>query len=203
MQGRAAERGAVEIELARARGRLELAVRREANLRERWLRAMDDGDEAREQQAAEAHRDVLRERDDARAAVDRLEAALAAEPEQPNTDALLDAWNDLARAVRGDGGSLGDLNERLRAKFEEFRLDRMDYGTVGVLPMLHREAVDPAALYRAWKEAGEPEPTTEAIKQYWREEAAENPIWATGQHSIRPPAKALRVSTEKGPHSHL
>ena len=107
--------------------------------------------------------------------------------------------------MRGEGGAdtLGDLNERLRAKFETFRLGRMDDGAVCVLPVLHREAVDSAALYRAWKVAGEPEPTTAEVEQYWREEATEDPIRATGEHAIRPRAKALRVAlNEKGLHSH-
>jgi hypothetical protein len=35
-----------------------------------------------------------------------------------------------------------DLHDRLRAVFEEFRLDRVDTGVVGVLPILRRDFID-------------------------------------------------------------
>ena len=41
---------------------------------------------------------------------------------------------------------VAELNERLRAVFEEFRLDRVYAGIVGVLPVLRRDFIE---RYRA------------------------------------------------------
>lgn len=51
---------------------------------------------------------------------------------------MLDVYNAIAHAVRAGAseGGVAELNERLRAVFEEFRLDRVDAGVVGVLPVL-------------------------------------------------------------------
>jgi hypothetical protein len=72
-----------------------------------------------------------------------LQEALAAEPDQPATDALLDVYNDLAAAVRGrEGESLAELNDRLCGIFEEFRLDQVEPGVVGILPVLKPDVLD-------------------------------------------------------------
>lgn len=50
---------------------------------------------------------------------------MAAEPDQPPVDSMLDVYNDLVRAVRGgEGDEVRDLNDRLRGVFEEFGLDK-------------------------------------------------------------------------------
>ena len=89
-------------------------------MRERWLRATEEGDVHEERRLAEVHKSVVAERDDARTRIERLEAAIGTDPEPPPTDDILDLFNDLAAAVRMGGATLGELNERLRAEFQEF-----------------------------------------------------------------------------------
>ena len=97
-------------------------------------------------------------------------------------------------AIRGaKGRGLGELNERLREEFEEFRLDQMDDGVIGVQPMLRKREFDVGAAYAAWVEAGKPEPTPEQIGNHRRVQVAEDPIWVTGKEMIRPPAKPLTI----------
>ncbi len=185
----------LEGELDAQRRRLRQTVKREGLLRERWLAAIERGDEAGERQAAEVHREILEERDDAEAAVKRLEVEVKAEPVESDTDAMLDFWNDLRDDLHHGGKSLGDLNERLRAKFEEFRIDQMEDGVIGVQPVLKARPFDWAAAYREWIEAGKPEPTEEQIEVERRERLAEETLWVTGEETIRPPAKAFTVVT--------
>ena len=126
-------------------------------------------------------------------------------------NAALDTFNELRDALRGAGGrGLGELNERLRAEFEEFRMDSMDDGVIGVVPVLRRREIDLSwdwyATYKEWIDAGQPEPTEEEIAAYHRQEReerrrdrAEEPIWADGKEMIRPPAKPLMVQQVPGP----
>jgi hypothetical protein len=128
--------------------------------------------------------------------VERLEAELAAEPE-PATDAMLDAWGDLRDAVRVGGESLGELNERLRAEFREFRMDRMEDGVVGVLPVLRER---PVPSYAEWSEAGKPLPSEDEARRILRRDGVvADGTWVTGEERI--PAKPLSVPAGKGPHS--
>ena len=53
-------------------------------------------------------------------------------------------------------------------------------------------------MFREWQVAGSPDPTTEEIPTYERRQEAEGPIWGTGAEVIRPPTKALTVSTQMG-----
>ena len=216
--GRVRQRDGLESELCRVRERLQTAVGRDVKLRERWLKAMDEPtDELRVQQLEEAHQAVIAERDDAGSAVDRLQATLDAEPEPPSIDALLDFYNALASAIRGGDGqaSMAELNQRLRASFEEFRLDTMPDGTIGVLPFLRAQGEiveEVGSAYRAWEEAGEPEPTAAEIAEWTllsrspemvgANRSVPTPdlpgrspvlIWATGREVPRPPAQPLVV----------
>jgi hypothetical protein len=195
-RARDGRRAGIESELGRHRERLERAVRREGKLRERWLEAMDGDDPLREQELSEAHRGLIEEREDARRAVERLEAELDAEP-APAADAMLDAWSDLRDAVRNGGDSLGELNARLRTEFLEFRMDLMDDGVVGILPIL-RERPSPASDISYDEAMARPLPSYEDYVRMQREEVREDPLWVTGEERIRPHAKVLAVSTEKG-----
>jgi hypothetical protein len=60
---------------------------------------------------------------------------------------MLDTYTSIARAVRqGDADdSVAQLNDRLRAVFEEFRIDHVDTEVVGVLPVLRGDLI---ARYR-------------------------------------------------------
>jgi hypothetical protein len=134
---------------------------------------------------------------------DKTRGRLDTLDEQPH-NAALDAFNALKRAVAGgDGEGLGELNERLRAEFKEFRLDRMDDGTVGVVPVLReRPAAELIGGYAAWAEAGKPLPSEEEARRIQRgEDTLAEGIWVTGDEINRPPAKALSVD-QKPPYSH-
>lgn len=112
--------------------------------------------------------------------------------EERPANAALDAFNDLRNAIRGaEGRGLGELNERLCAEFEEFRMDRTDDDVVGVQSVLRVREFDVGAAYAAWVDAGKPEPTPEQVAEHRRERVADGPIWVTGSARMRPPAKAL------------
>jgi hypothetical protein len=90
----------------------------------------------------------------------------------------------------------------LRAKFTEFRIDEMDDGVIGVQPLLRHDPVQPGRdLYREWLESGDShrEPTREELAEFHG--TAEEPIWARGDEEIRPPLRALTVSTGERRHS--
>ena len=119
---------------------------------------------------------------------------------------MLDAFSALRDPLRG-GGDVSELNERLRAKFAEFRLDQVEDGVVSVVPVLRSSAVriDATAAWREWHEAGEPEPTAEQVEAADAEERAayaelraEDPIWV----GAPPPLRALSVPIGEGPDSH-
>jgi DNA invertase Pin-like site-specific DNA recombinase len=198
-RGTESQRAAAEAELARERAQREKGVRREALVRERWLRATEGGDEREERRLAEVHASVVAARDDASARVERLEETLGTEPEPPPTDDMLDLFNELAASVRLGGGTLGELNERLRAEFQEFRLDTMPDGSVGVQPVLRPRPFDAGAAFIWWLDAGRPLPSDEEAERIVREGHIEDARWVTGDEQIRPPVKALAVPTEMGP----
>jgi hypothetical protein len=58
----------------------------------------------------------------------------------------------LSAAALAGGASLGELNERLRAEFVEFRLDRTEDGAIRIWPVLQRR---PIPSYAEWAAAGE------------------------------------------------
>ncbi len=101
-----------------------------------WLESISEANTGH-RAGVEADRDAADER------VRQLQEALAAIPAEPPTDAMLDVFNGLARAVQaGDhSDNLADLNERLRAVFSEFRLDAIDEDVAGVMPVLREDAI--------------------------------------------------------------
>ena len=126
-----------------------------------------------------------------------LRQALA-DSDEPPTDAMLDVYNVMARAVRGGGKdeSVADLNDRLRAVFEEFRLDRVDVGVVGVLPILRRDFID---RYRESGRGSVMADYEHAIPTNNLPDASPTVLWATEP----PPVKPLRVPAETGGNTQL
>lgn len=200
-RGRASKRDAVNADLKRAQNRLDEAVRREARVRRTWADS-EEGSTPR-RMAEASFEELAAEREDAKARVERLERTLAAEEAlTPTTDDMLDLFNELAGSVRGgDDDSMRELNERLQAQFEAFRIDTMPDGTIGVQPVLHpRPAFDVQEAFANWVVAGQPLPEGDEAERIVREGHVEDPRWVTGQEEIRPPAKALKVAlTEMGP----
>ena len=74
--------------------------------------------------------------------------------ERPANAALDD--NDLRNAIRGaEGRGLGELNERLCAEFEEFRMDRTDDDVVGVQSVLRVREFERGGRLRRMGRRGE------------------------------------------------
>ncbi len=183
-----------------AQEKLIVLDRQETKLRERWTAAIDAGDETKEKIAygtLEAH---TAKKDLAREAVQSLNAELAALDDEPSDeDRMLDAYNELRRRILGGDGSFADLNERLRANFEEFRLDRVADGTIGVLPVLRaHEVTDVTAAYKAWQDAGEPMPTDQEVADHDALSDAQEPMWI----GAGPPAKVLEIPVKNLRNSH-
>ena len=133
----------LEAELTAQLEALAKRERQEAAVQRRLAEVLESGD--RNRPAVESTLNmVLAEKATHEQRVAALRQALAAQRPGPSTDAMLDIYNAMARAVRGEGKdeSVGDLNDRLRAVFEEFRLDSVDAGVVGVLPILRRDFID-------------------------------------------------------------
>jgi hypothetical protein len=137
---------------------------------------------------------VTRERRSAERKVEGCRRKLARLEGEP-TNTVLDTFNDLRDPLRGaEGQGLGELNERLRQEFEEFRLDTTDDETVGVQPVLW--ARDPRALAACteWADEAQRMAPEEVEERLLLEEGIDDgPIWATGEEEIRPPAKPLAV----------
>jgi DNA invertase Pin-like site-specific DNA recombinase len=141
-EGARGERDRLERDLAQALDEQGKLTKTEARLRERYIAATETGGVA-ETAAFEAYQHLIEERETHQGRVRDLQEALAAEPIEPPTDSMLDVYNDLARAVRGSGdGTVAELNDRLRAVFAEFRMDEVEPGVIGVLPVLRPELVD-------------------------------------------------------------
>jgi hypothetical protein len=186
-----------------------------------YLRNIEAGKESAADIAAESLADVRSKVDAVTAAAAAHQATLEA-LEQPADDAMLDAYNELAASVRGaegGGDSLEEVNRRLKAQFEEFRLDQHDGDSVLVMPVLRKmPAPDVGNLYAAWEEAGFPEPTEEEIAEWDRisrgqsilEDGKAHPadlpplspvlIRATGREEVRPPAKDLLIGMPQYTH---
>lgn len=226
-RGAERERHSVRARLDEARAEVDRLRGLEEKLKADYMRNVEAGKEDASDLATEmlgrnrAHLEVAEA--DVKAEEEALEAA-----GPPPSDALLDAYNDLAAAVRGDADAsdnLGALNDRLRAAFDEFRLGAVPgEDVVAVLPVLRPqavEAVDIAAAYEAWVEAGEPAATEEEVAEYERlsrlpvivsadgaqevDLPPDHPaiIWATSRDAIRPPARRLEVSlTDKRSNTH-
>jgi DNA invertase Pin-like site-specific DNA recombinase len=141
-QGQRGQRDRLEADLAQALAAQDKLAKQEDRLRARYIAATETGGVA-ETAAFEAYQHVITEREAHQSAIRDLQEALAAEPVDPPTDSMLDVYNDLARAVRGKGdGTVAELNDRLRAVFAEFRMDLVEPGVIGVLPVLRPDVVD-------------------------------------------------------------
>jgi hypothetical protein len=160
---------------------------------QRRLAEVLDSDELHREAIEGTLRLVVGERQTHQQRVRELREALAAEPDDPPTDAMLDIYNAMARAVRGGGKdeSVADLNDRLRAVFEEFRLERVDAGVVGVLPILRRDFID---RYRDSGRGSVMADHEHVIRTTNLPETSPAVLWATES----PPVKPLRVPSETG-----
>jgi hypothetical protein len=56
----------------------------------------------------------------------------------------------------------------LRAEFGEFRIDRMEDGVIGILPVLRPQPTEPFGGYAAWVEAGKPLPSADEARRIQR-----------------------------------
>jgi site-specific DNA recombinase len=196
----------IEGELRGAEKEAERLQRIESRIEARYMKLMDEGEERKAGTVERVLDRAQRERAEQDERVRFLNGELARADEPTPTDPLLDYFNRLSEAVRGGSdGSLGEVNERLRAHFQEFRLDRVDEETVGVQPILRGEIVarDLGAAHREWIEAGEPKPTAGEVEAYERERDAEEPIWVSGDEVIAPPAKPLTVPMKRGRNTQL
>lgn len=109
---------------------------------------------------------------------------------------MLDVYNAIAHAVRAGAseGGVAELNERLRAVFEEFRLDRVDAGVVGVLPVLRRDFI---ARYRDNGMAPVMTDYEDAIPTPNLPDSSPTVLWATTRHPVKP----LAVPSGTGPNA--
>jgi DNA invertase Pin-like site-specific DNA recombinase len=195
-KGAADHRAGLQAELSAQLEQLAKRERQEAAVQRRLAELIESGEPTRD--AVESTlRMVLGEKATHQQRVEELREALAAEPDEPPTDAMLDIYNAMARAVRGGGTdeSVADLNDRLRAVFEEFRLDRVDTGVVGVLPILRRDFID---RYRESGRGSVMADYEDAIPTTNLPEASPTVLWATEP----PPVKPLRVPSETGRNAH-
>jgi hypothetical protein len=194
-KGAADHRGSLEAELAAQLDRLAELERLEAKLRRRYVEVVETGDPNRPAVETTLN-EVLAEKAAHQQRATELQQTLATEPEEPPTDAMLDVYNAIANAVRGGDSQAGvaELNERLRAVFEEFRLDRVDAGVVGVLPVLRRDFIeryrDTAPVMADYEDA---------IPTDNLPDSSPTVLWATEP----PPVKPLAVPSETGPNTQL
>ena len=133
------------------RGELEKIERRAIKLRERWVSAIDDGDDAIERIALDAMTALERQAQQAASRLADLEAELADHAATDPLDDALDVFADLARAAAGEAncGTVVEVNAGLRELFACFWLDTLPSG-VTILPELHQHVqavfmLDPAA----------------------------------------------------------
>ena len=186
-------RGSLEAELAAELDQLARVDGLEAKLRQRYLETLEAGD-PNGRAVESALNEILGDKEAHEQRVNALQAALATQREEPPTDAMLDVYNAIAQAVRGAGGdeqAVSELNERLRAVFDEFRVDQVDTGVVGVLPVLRSDFIE---QYRDTGSATVMTDYENAIPTSNLPESSPAVLWATDP----PPVKALAVPTETG-----
>ena len=119
-EARSADHEHARGQLATAEGQLATLTRREQKVREVWTQAIESGDERREQIAYETLEPITQKRQVAEEATASRRAAVEGYNLTPPVDALLDTYNRLAAAVRGqleegENEGLAAVNERLRA----------------------------------------------------------------------------------------
>lgn len=141
-RGASAKRDRAAEKLARAEAELAKLNRREPKLRDRYIAAITE--ETNDPAVVAAYEAMIKDRDAVRERIPGLLASLDAIPTETPVDAVLDLYNELARALRGgQGETLAALNVRLRTVFAEFRLETLpDDGVIGVLPVLHADVVE-------------------------------------------------------------
>lgn len=163
-QQQGAERSAIEQSLAVEQARLAKLNQAEPKARARWIDSLED--DALEATRAELYQSLVREREQVQHRLDELAAALAATPVEPQTDAMLDLFNELSRVVRGHidaAGTVVELNAHLRHVLRLVEMDACDDGGVKLIAYLSPaflatfEDVDGAAVaeFRAAPDAGE------------------------------------------------
>jgi DNA invertase Pin-like site-specific DNA recombinase len=192
-EARSAERDGLARQLDEARRRLAKLERAETAAHDKLVDALA-ADSKRADTYADALERVKAERGQLAASVEDVEHVLNARSAEPlPMDAMLDFWSQLGRAVKDgvDGGrSVEEVNLRLRDIFEHFRLDVVDEGVVGVLPVLAPSAVERFGSDRLIVLSGDDVTYTANPAP-----SAESPIvlFATGAESIRPPVKPVEV----------
>ncbi|MGH2780070.1 MAG: zinc ribbon domain-containing protein [Thermoleophilaceae bacterium] len=196
-KGAADHRAGLEAELGAQLDRLAELERLEAKLRRRYVEVVETNDPNRPAVETTLN-EVLADKAAHQQRASELQQTLAAEPQEPPTDAMLDVYNAIASAVRGGDsqGGVAELNERLRAVFEEFRLDRVDADVVGVLPVLRPDVIE---RYRASDSAPVMADYEDAIPTTNLPDSSPTVLWATEP----PPAKPLAVPSETGPNTQI
>ena len=195
-KGSADQRAAVEAALTRAREEVADLADVEQKLRRRYVEVTKNK-EGTEHVVETTIDQVVAEKVACEREVHALEKQLALEPPDAPTDAMLDIYNDLARAVRGgEGETVAQLNDRLRASFDEFRIDRVDDAVVGILPILRADLVK---RYTGTPQVMADDDTAIEVDDL----APESPavLWAGGG-ADPPPIKPLEVAFGNGAGSH-
>lgn len=146
-------RGHAEAALASARRELKKAEQTTAQLGERYNQQTDPD-------KADAVLDLLvlaREAKlSAEGSVRGAATALAAVPDGPPTDEILDVYTELARILRD--GDASTLNERLALVFSHVEMDTMPDRTIALLPVFRNDLIerfaDPSGVLRVITAAG-------------------------------------------------
>jgi DNA invertase Pin-like site-specific DNA recombinase len=190
-QTTAGQRAIIEAEHDATLSGLERHAALEDKLRRRYLQAVQT-DDPNQRAAEDALNRVLEDGDKLRDQLRGLKEQLAAESEEPPIDTMLDIYNGLARAIQtgAEDTSIVQLNERLHAVFEAFRLDQVDATTVGVLPVLRADCIERYSDIRPvtldYDEDELPPSVPDAVPAI---------VWATDP----PPGQALEICTETEP----
>lgn len=158
-----------------------------------YLRQVDEGNERAADFVARMLDRTGDERRSVQQRIDHLRAMLN-ELDQPTTNAMLDVYSKLRDSIRGtandEADGLGALNDRLRAVFKEFRLEKVDKEVVGTLPVLRVDAIERFGSEQTTMLGGD----MTVISEHPTSPATPVALFATGQDAITPPATALKVS---------
>jgi len=192
---RSADKRRAEVEAAL---NLDLAALRTLDTRaERikadYLRQIDKGNDT----AAEVVRELLERTHTERQEIEQTVAAhhtTLTALDEPATDAMLDIYSRLRDSLRGvaeDGeDGLGTLNDRLRAIFKEFRLDKVDRETVGILPVLRPDVIERYGTEQITIVGDDQAVTSKQATP------GDMPValFASGENAVTPPATGLQAS---------
>ena len=199
------QRTALDSAVGAALSEIDKADGRAGKIEADYIRRIEAGEDAAADVAARALDRVHLDRARAEQKVEACRQQLAALDDQPHNVAL-DTVNAVKKALSEEGGTR-KLNERLRATFQEFRIDQIEDGTIGILPVLQPQVIDRSsfdafAWLDAWEEAGEPDLTPEQEAEYHKQEA-ENRAMDRQEDLIRVPAKPLKVLTGEAPNQQV